>query len=208
MAIDSFTNLKTALLNWADRTDLTAYDDDFVSLGDARIRKDFAAQSIRVRDMETTTDLTPSSGTVTLPSNFLAMKRVQALTSPKRRLEYKTQDWLDEAYPDGAEGTPSFYTVAGSSLSMFPLTDSDIRLTYYAYPTPLSDNDPTNWLLAKYPDIYLYAALVELELFTGNTEGVAKWLAAYQAGLESLSNAGVDEAITSGTSRTAGGVAP
>lgn len=208
MAITSFSTLKTAILTWADRSDLTAVDDDFVNLADARIRKDFAGQSIRVRDMETITDLTPSSGVVTLPTNFLAMKRVLAVTSPVRRLEFRPQNWTDEAYPDGASGNPSFYTVVGSSLYMFPLTTSDIRLTYYAYPTALSDDDPTNWLLTKYPDVYLYAGLVELELYTGNTEGVAKWLAAYQAALEALSNSGADEAVTSGTTRASSGYAP
>lgn len=208
MAITTFSELKTAVLAWAERTDLTAYDDDFVTLADAQIRRDLAGQSIRVRDMETTTDLTPTSGVVTLPTNFLAMKRVQARTSSPRRLEYKPQDWLDEAYPDGAEGDPSFYTVAGTSLSMFPLTDSDIRITYYAYPTALSDNDPTNWLLTKYPDVYLFAGLVQLELYTGNTEGVAKWLGAYSAALQGLAAAGADEAITAGTTRSSGGYTP
>lgn len=206
MAITTFSTLKTAILAWAERTDLTSYDDDFVNLADARIRKDLAGQSIRLREMETSTDLTPSSGAVSVPSNFLAMKRVQAQTSDKRRLQYQTQDWLDEAYPDGASGVPSFYTIAGSSLYMFPLTTSSIRITYYAYPTALSDDDPTNWLLTKYPDIYLYAGLVELELYTGNTEGVSKWLSAYSAAMEGLAASGADESITPGTSRaTAGG---
>lgn len=205
MALDTVSNLKTAIMTWAERTDLSTIMTDVLSLTDARIRKDLAAQSVRVRDMEVVTDLAPSSGVVTLPTNFLAMKRVLALTSPVRRLEYKPQDWLDEAYPDSAEGSPSFYTIVGSSLSMFPVTSSDIRITYYAYPTPLSDDDPTNWLLTKFPDIYLYGGLVELELYTGATENVAKWLAGYRAALDGVSNAGADEAITSGTARSAGG---
>jgi len=213
MALDSFANLKTAVLAWSDRSDLTSYATDFVTLCDIRIRKALSGLALRPREMETTTDITPSSGVCTLPSDFMAIKRVQARTSSPRRLEYRTQDWLDEAYPDGASGTPIFYTIMGttpgtSTLRMYPLTTSDIRVTYYAYPAVLSDSNTTNWLLTKYPDVYLYGTLTELEIFAGNDAGAQKWLGFFGGAVQSLADSAFGSEITPGTGRTSSGYAP
>ncbi len=206
MAITTFAELKTAVQDWAERSDLSSKVPDFVTLADMRIRK--ALASLRLREMETTTDVTPSSGACTLPTDFLAMKRVQSRTSVARRLEYKTQDWLDEAYPDGTEGDPAFYTVTGASLYMYPLTTSDIRLTYYAYPAVLSDSNTTNWLLAKYPDVYLYGTLVELETYAGNDAALQKWLGFFSGAIAGLASAAFASSYTPGTSRSAMGPTP
>jgi len=213
MPFSTFTELKSAALNWAERSDLSSNATDFVSLCDFRIRKALATIATRPREMETTTDLTPSSGVCTLPDDFMAMKRVQARTSAPRRLEYRTLDWLDEAYPDGASGIPAFYTVMGSTpgtttLRMFPLTTSDIRITYYAYPAVLSDSTASNWLLAKYPDVYLYGTLVELEIFAGNDAGAQKWLGFFQGAIQALADSGFADSLTPGTGRTASGYSP
>lgn len=213
MSITSFAELKTAVLAWSERGDLSSYGSDFVTLCDVRIRKALAGLPSRPREMETTTDLTPSSGVCTIPTDYMAMKRVQARTSAPRRLEYRTLDWLDEAYPDGAEGTPAFYTIMGSTagtttLLMFPLTTSSIRITYYAYPAVLSDGNTSNWLLAKYPDIYLYGTLVELEIFAGNDAGAQKWLGFFQASMQSLADSAFADSITPGTGRTSSGYSP
>lgn len=213
MTITLFSELKTAALDWSERSDLSSKASDFVMLCDRRIRKGLAALSSRPRETEVTTDLTPASGVCTLPTDYMAMKRVQARTSPARRLTYQTQDWLDEAFPDGATGLPAFYTVVGSTagtstLRMYPLTDSDIRITYYAYPAALSDDNTSNWLLAKYPDVYLYGTLVELEIYAGNDAGAQKWLGFFQGAMQGLADAGFSDSLTPGTARSASGYAP
>lgn len=213
MALDTYANLKTAVLAWSERSDLTSYNTDFVTLCEMRIRTELAEQGKRPREMETTTDLTPTAGVCTLPTDFMAMKRVQARTSSPRRLEYRTLDWLDEAYPDGASGDPSFYTVMGttagtSTLRMFPLTTSNIRVTYYAYPAVLSDANTTNWLLTKYPNVYLYGTLLELEIFAGNDAGAQKWLGFFKGAVQGIANGALDDAITPGTGRTSTGYHP
>jgi hypothetical protein len=202
MAIGTFAELSTAILGWAERSDLSALVPDFISLADARIRTKLAEAQLRLREMETTADLTPSSGVATLPTDFMAMIRVQSRTSPTRRLEYKSQDWLDEAYPAGDSGYPSFYSMSGSSLRMYPLTTSDIRITYWAYPAPITSLNTTNWLLTKYPNVYLYASLIELELYALNKDGAQVWATALDVAVESLSNAGKTDSFTSGTSKT------
>jgi hypothetical protein len=139
----------------------------------------------------------------TLPSDFIAAKRVRALTSPARRLEYKSADWIDEAYPSGASAPPSFFTIEGGSLTMAPVTASNVRLVYWAAPAALTALNLTNWLITKYPDIYLYSGLIELELYAQNDEGAQRWATAFDAAVESLKKGSKGTTITAGTSRTA-----
>lgn len=208
MALTTFSELKTAIQDWAERTDLSAKATDFVTLTEMRIRKALGDPKLRLREMETTADIVPSSGVCTLPTDFLAMKRVRALTSPARRLEYKPQDWLDEAYPDGDSGDPAFYTITGASLYMYPLTTSSIRMTYHAYPAILSDSNTTNWLLTKYPDVYLYGGLVELATYAGDNDATQKWLGFFQGAIAGLSSMAATAAMSTGTTRSAAGPAP
>ena len=121
MAITTYAELQTAIGDWAERTDLSSQHTTFISLAESRIKKTFASAGLRLRESETRSDLTPTSGVCTLPSDYAAMKKVQARTSAPRRLEFKTMDWLDEAYPDGASGDPSFYTILGGSLYILPI---------------------------------------------------------------------------------------
>jgi len=200
MAIDTFTNLKTAIGNWSDRADfITTYGDDYVTLADARVRKDLARAQIRVREMVTRADLTPSSGVCTLPSDFMAMIAVQCRASDPTVLTYKPVSWLNEAYPDGASGTPAYYGIEGGSLYMFPLTTSDIRIVYYAYPAALSADNEENWLLTKYPDIYLYAGLVELKAHEQDAEGMQHWISMLTAAVDGLRDSSFGADVSHGT---------
>ena len=205
MAFDTFSDLKTAMQDWSDRADLLGRMTDFVTLADSRIRKDLLRNQIRLREMETRSDVTPSSGAVTLPTDYMAMKSVQVRETAPRRLEYRPMDWLNEAYPAGDTATPSYYGIEGGTLYMFPITVSDIRLVYYAYPAVLSDSNTSNWLLAKYPDIYLFAGLVEVESFSENREAMDHWISMLTAAFDGLKDSGFSDMVTPGTSRAASG---
>lgn len=203
MAITTYSELQTALSNWMERTDLTARYPEFIAVAESEMRRDLARLDLRLREMETRTDLAPTSGVCTLPTDFMAVKSAQARTTLPRRLEYKSPDWLDEAYPDGASGNPSFFTIVGASLYMFPLTTSSIRLTYYAYPAVLSDAATTNWLLTKYPDVYLWGALKQFAVFLYDDQNTAKFATLYGSALAALKSAAMGSRMSPGTSRTA-----
>lgn len=164
MALDSYANLKTALPAWLwGRSDLTSYLDDFIDLAEARFNR-----LLRTREMEATTDLTPSSGAVTLPDDFLGVRKVTAKASPRRELKYATPEWLEEAYPSGDSGDPSWFTVIGSSLKTYPQSTSDIELVYFQKVPALTDANTSNWLLAKSPQAYLHATVLEAAIFIGD----------------------------------------
>lgn len=200
MAITTYAELKTAIADHIVRDDLTSYLADFITLAETLFN--FGTdelEPLRVRDMETTSTLTPTSGVVTLPDTFLEPRRVVEVASVRRPLEYIAPEMADYYYPDRASGLANHYTIIGSSLYTFPLASNDIEVEYYRTIPPLASNDP-NWLLTKSPNIYLRASLFEAALFVkddAEAQKQATMLKALISGLNrsnaraNLENAGV-----------------
>lgn len=203
MSIATHAELKTAIEKWLARSGDTQISDnsaDFIVLAEGMLN--FGTDEInplRVRDMETISSLTPSSGVVTLPSTFLEPRRVVEKASVRRPLEYITPEMADYYYPDRASGLANHYTIIGSSLYTFPLAANDIEVEHYRTIPPLASNDP-NWLLTKSPDIYLRASLFQAAMFIRDDEEAVKQgaiLKAFVAGMNSTNmranhvNAGV-----------------
>ena len=165
----NYSQLKTALADWSARTDLTSYLTDFIDFATAGFNHGIPQSGIaplRVREMETTEDLTPVSGVCTLPSDYLQYRRVVELASIRRELSYVTPSYSDQQYPDRAGGLACDFTIIGSSLYTFPVSENDIELTHFEKIPDLSDSATSNWLLAKHPSLYLHAGLLQVAMFT------------------------------------------
>ena len=167
MALTNYTDLESAIASWLGRSDLSAVIADFVTMAEARFNN-----TIRTREMETSTDLTLSSGAASLPSDFLEAKRVTYKSSPRRVLTYATPDWLDEAYPDQPSADSQFYQIVGSTLTTMPMGSSDVELVYYQKIPGLESNS-TNWLMTRAPSVYLYGSLIEAAAYNQDVEGAA-----------------------------------
>lgn len=176
MALTTYAELKAAVADYAVRTDLTTQIADFVTLAETMFNhgdEENGFPPLRVREMEDTQSDTPSSGVVTLQTDFLEMRRVTSKDDPRRILAYAPPEWLDEAFPTTATGYASFYTIIGSSLIIRPIGSSDIEHVYYQKIPALSDVATSNWLLAKSPNAYLFGTLYNLYVFTQNIEAAA-----------------------------------
>lgn len=161
MAITTYSELQTAAANWLDRTDLTARIIEAIALFEANINR-----KITVRQQITTTTLTPSGGTASLPNDYLLWKRVTWNGSPKRELEYVDSSYFQQAYPDSPSDTPRFFTIEGSTLRIAPLSDTTLTLAYAQKVPALSDSATTNWLLTAHPDGYLFGTLEAVKTLT------------------------------------------
>ncbi len=156
MALDSFSNIKAAVQEWMDRSDVAGRADDFITLAEGHFNLE-----LRCREMVTTSaDNTPTSGAITLPTDFVQMVRVVEQTSPRRELSYIPAQTADRNY-DNTAGVSSEYTIIGTTLKTYPLSSNDLELTYYQQIPALSDSNTTNWLLDKYPNIYLATSIME-----------------------------------------------
>lgn len=169
MAITNYSELKAAVAAWADRTDLTSTIPDFITLAEATINNGDAVNDIdplRVREMETSGDITVTNGEGPLPTGFVAARRVYSATS-QQVLEYATPESYLAAYPDGDGGYPAFYTIIGSNI----LVSTDVTMIYYTKVPALSDAATTNWLLTKSPNVYLFGALFYLAVYDVDNGG-------------------------------------
>ena len=178
MAITNYSELKSAIADWLDRTDLTDSIPDFITLAETRHRRDF-----KLRRMETrvTANTVADTEYYNLPDNFVAMRNIQLNTDPKTALEYLTPEQMDRIYAGSNKGKPKAYSIIGENIQLRPLPDSayQIEMLYYKYFTPLSDSNTTNDMLTYHPDAYLYGALVEAEPYLQNDKRIQTWASFY-----------------------------
>lgn len=170
MAISTFAELKTAIGSWLKHSLFSDNYGDFIALFEAS-----ANRRLRTRWQETSATVTMSSGAGSLPTDFLSQRRVTWAGSAKVELEYVEPSWLQANYPTDATGTPIVYTIEGSTIYVRPSDDTNLTMLYYAKIAALSDSNTTNWLLTSHPDIYLFGALCEAELFGVNDERMPLW---------------------------------
>jgi hypothetical protein len=64
--------------------------------------------------------------------------------------------------------------------------DLDYRLVYFSGVPPLSDAAPQNWLITTYPNVYLYAALLEAMPFLKDDARINVWGAGYANAIAAL----------------------
>jgi len=181
MAITTFTELKTAGATWLDRTNLSSQMPDFITLFEAQVNR-----RLMVRQQTTSTTLTPSSGSATLPTDYLEWKRVTWTGSPTRELSYVTPSALSAFNPNTLSGTPTHFTIEGSTLKVAEISDTALSFLYSQKVPALSDAAPTNWLLTAHPDAYLFGMLTMSATLTSDAENGRAWNALTQGILGEL----------------------
>lgn len=170
MAITTYSELQAAIGNWLDHSLFTARVPEFIALFEAA-----ANRRLRVRQMETSIDLTPSSGSAAVPTDYLAWRRVTWTGAPRMELQYVHPSYLQAAYPSAPSGVPRIFTIEGSTLKVRPVNDTALELDYFQKVPALSGSVSTNWLLSAHPDLYLFGSLVEAEMFGVNDERAPLW---------------------------------
>lgn len=170
-AIPDYAALKAAVADWLDRDDLETKIPTFVQLAEAMFNRE-----LRVGDMETSTVLTATSESVNLPPDYVAMRAIYIEGSPDTPLHGIAPSALRQEF-DGSSGTPVAYALVSGLLRLEPPPSDTVylNLDYFASLTPLSDANPTNWLLVKHPDAYLYGALFYAEQLLDNPTRAGMW---------------------------------
>jgi hypothetical protein len=168
-AIVDYASLKTAIGEWFMARDFSSDADVFIDLAEA-----YFNIKLRCRQMETIASIAASSNTYALPSDYVEYKRVVEKASIRRRLSYITEDAVDQLYPDRASGLSNHFTIIGSTIYTYPLSSTDIELTYYAKIPALSGSATTNWLILAHPNLYLHACLLYAAEFTKDNEELSK----------------------------------
>jgi hypothetical protein len=187
MALATYSDLKTSLANWLNRTDLTSeISGDFIVLAE----KDFNSK-LRVRKMIAQSSITIDAETETLPTGFLQVRDFYILQgSTKYSLQYITPAQMDQIRGGSTTGQPSTYTILGDNLRFAPAPSTSYTgiINYYKEFDPLSDSNTSNYILTNHPAIYLYGSLYHASNFLGGIEPnqAGQWEKMYQTALERL----------------------
>lgn len=183
MSITNYGELKTAIGNWIHRTDLTSRIPEFISMAESRI-----ANEVRVRNQHTRSTATASTQYVAMPSDFLEIKDIHINSDPVQPLTYLSPKALSEKFPSSTTGKPRFYTIQGDEFELKPIpsTDYTLEISYIKRYAAFSADADTNWLLTNYPNIYLYASLIESAPFLYDNEGLSTYTQLYKDAVNQL----------------------
>ena len=185
MALTTYDELKSAIADWLNRTDLTARIPDFIALTEASLNRD-----LRTQDMIATATLTATAGvgSVALTNDMVEVRSAALQTNPRTVLTFLTLQTLDERYALATSGKPLAFSVLGGALKLRPIPDAayTIDVTYYAPIAALSTTNQSNWVLQEHPDLYLYGSLVQASPYLGDDARAGVWAGLYARALDAL----------------------
>lgn len=164
MAIADFSELVLAVGEHINRTDLVDVMPRFVRMAELKLDRE-----LRLRDQEASDDLTTDSdGEVALPTDFLEVRSIYATGSPPTILPALSED---NSIREFTAGPAVGFIINGDTLRIRPASITTVRLNYFsAIPALETSTNQVNWLLTKYPDIYLYSTIFEAAVYTGDTD--------------------------------------
>lgn len=168
MSIRNYTELQASIAGWLKRSNLTERIPDFITLAEAALNR-----QLRVRQMTGYYSRSTDQSMIALPDDFLEAEKIQ--------LDGMTLTYIDRYAADAdtlaTSGHDRRYTMVGQSIWLLTRVEKMSRfgMWYYQRITPLSDEEPQNWLIEDAPDAYLYGALLQAEPYLKNDARVATW---------------------------------
>jgi hypothetical protein len=190
MAITTYSELQTAVANWLNRSDLTTYIPDFITLCEKKLNRDLLGGGMFVRGMEKRSDTTTVGGqnNYGLPSDFLQMRSVMVDAATNSIVEYMTPDKMRQYEAGTSQDRPRFYTIIGDEMLFAPVPSGSytIEIDYLGSITALSSSNTTNWFTTNCPDLLLYGSLIQAEPFIKNDARIQTWKAMYDMHLDAL----------------------
>lgn len=159
-AIPEYSDLCTKVADWMHRTDLLSLMPTFVAMAEENMSADIQSRSM---DAKTTLTTVPSVSTLPLPGDMVEMRRLQVVDSYNTVLKYVSPDQIGVDYDRNLQARPVEFTVIGGNIELAPIPDSaySIELTYKQRVPALSSTNPSNWVLANWPSIYLFGTMIQ-----------------------------------------------
>ncbi|MFP5447475.1 MAG: hypothetical protein ACLGHU_01915 [Alphaproteobacteria bacterium] len=157
MALTTYDDLKTAVADWLERSDLANRAADFITLAEARLNRE-----LRLGVMESEVSLIAAAGalTVALPEDCreaLGLWREEG--AERQPMRYRAAGMSPHRE---TAGRPDYWTLQGAVILLDrPCAAETGFVLRQLGRLRLSAASPTNAVLAEHPDLYLFAALAE-----------------------------------------------
>ena len=185
MAFSFLSDLLAGFAFFLARSDLSAQIPDFITLAEARLSRELETRSQEKRSVA---NLVVGDEYIYLPSDFREVREVKLNTSPLTVLKYHSPASLDEQYPSNGNGKPRGFSIVGLEMKMRPVPDStyEMEIIYIGGVTPLSASNPSNNILLRSPDAYLYGALAEAYAYLLDETRAAQYMARFEKAMEEI----------------------
>jgi hypothetical protein len=172
--LGTYSDLQAAIARWLRRSDLSDVIPDLIGL----------AESSMQRQLETVFQRTEQVLNITgefaaKPAGYktsIAMRLTSGVCTPI--LEWSPGEMSDaKAIPAVLSSYPRRFSSIGTQFEFYPVPDGPYtaEIVFDTGFTPLSDDNPTNWILADHSDAYLYGALSLGSAFAKNFENAGTW---------------------------------
>ena len=167
-----YTTLQEQIAMFLNRSDLSDEIPTFIQLTEARIRRD-----VRESAMQTRAEAMIASEYFELPCDWVSTIRITVDGNVLRLADGYNMERFEMI------GVPSFYRHVGNKLQFLPPPSNDYPqrcvIEYMAEIPHLSDESPSNWLLERYPDVYVYGSLLTAAGYLADDARVPLWQTAY-----------------------------
>lgn len=192
--ITSYATLQSTIADYLNRQDLNAQIQTFIQFAEADLNT-----RLRCREMIKRARSTSDQEYVALPNDWLEAINLQIIDGASP-LRFITLDEADIIKKRQTYTSVAFYTLMDGAIELVPAPadDVEIEMVYYKKITPLSDQNTSNWLLEKAPDVYLYGALVHAAPFMMDDQRIATFGSFYSGRVGALNEAS-DKAQHSGS---------
>lgn len=176
MSITTRGELQQAVVAWTARPDLEANVNSFITIAESRFNR-----QLRVQLMESKLNVTICDAELELPILFRGVRAFRVDQAPHGRINYLTPEQFDDRFGSQSSGIPSHYTIVNKKFFFGPSPAGSYagRLYYWRGVQALSEDVPTNEMLLRHPDLYLYGSLVATEQYMHNDPRFAVWRAEY-----------------------------
>lgn len=183
MPLTTYTELQSAIGDWLNRGDMAAVIPTFITLAESYFDK-----NLRTREMLATVQIDAVDGVASLPADMAELLTVRSVSRGNVALQL-----LPPREAIAAEGVDrarplDFYTIVGGDLRLVPrlVGTEAIQIDYYARVPRLGAGEPSNWLLSRAPEIYLYGALIQSAPYLKDDARLPVWTDLLQRALDDI----------------------
>lgn len=181
----TYAELKTAIANYLNRSDLTSDIDTFIDNVEAELNR-----RLRTKDMIKRATATADSQYLTVPTDWIEAINVEITSNDFSPLFQQSIESLDvyRKSNNNSTGQPVYFAMVDDSIELAPTPDVEytLQLTYYAKISALSDSNTSNFVSVSHPDVYLYGALKHASIFLMEDDRIPMFTQQFEKALEEM----------------------
>jgi hypothetical protein len=197
MPFSDYTAFRSNIVTWLDLGDSTALSntqlDDIVRVTERRI-----GRAVRCRQNETALNVTITSGTATVPTNYVELKSAYIDGTPTQVLGRRNVDAVYTEYPTrSSDSKPHVISREGSNFIFGPYPDSGYTVKGVFYKRMPALSTTLHGLFSVAEDLYLWGACAEAAEMVGSPR-LQIFEAKYKRALDEVNGENFNEAASGG----------